>query len=163
MTTKRIRMERSYRAPVEDVWDLWTTKAGIESWWGPDGFRVEVKKLEVRPGGELLYDMIAAGAEQIAFMKRSGMPISHPASIRFTEVERHRRLAYVHLADFIPGVAPYDIATTVELSTSGGVVRMVLSFDPMHDELWTNRAVQGWEMELGKLDLAVAARGGSRG
>jgi uncharacterized protein YndB with AHSA1/START domain len=35
-------IERTYRASVEELWELWTTKEGFESWWGPDGFRVEV-------------------------------------------------------------------------------------------------------------------------
>ena len=35
-------IERSYRASIGDVWDLWTTKDGFESWWGPQGFRAEV-------------------------------------------------------------------------------------------------------------------------
>ena len=32
-------LERVYRADVQDVWDLWTTKDGIESWWGSGGSR----------------------------------------------------------------------------------------------------------------------------
>ncbi len=28
---------------------------------------------------------------------------------------------------------------------------MTLTFDRMHDELWTERATAGWTMELGKL------------
>jgi hypothetical protein len=28
----------------------------------------------------------------------------------------------------------------------------------MHDETWTQRAVMGWEMELGKLGRLLAAR-----
>jgi len=48
MATKtRIVIQRSYVAALEDVWDLWTTKSGIESWWGPEGFRVEVRKLDL--------------------------------------------------------------------------------------------------------------------
>ena len=35
---RRITMERTFAAPMEDVWELWTTKEGIESWWGPEGF-----------------------------------------------------------------------------------------------------------------------------
>jgi hypothetical protein len=31
-------LERTYRVPIEDLWELWTTKAGFESWWGPEGF-----------------------------------------------------------------------------------------------------------------------------
>ena len=38
---------------------LRTTKDGIESWWGPGGFTVKVRKLDLRSGGELHYAMIA--------------------------------------------------------------------------------------------------------
>ena len=34
-------IERTYRARIEELCALWTTKAGFESWWGPEGFRVE--------------------------------------------------------------------------------------------------------------------------
>jgi uncharacterized protein YndB with AHSA1/START domain len=157
MTTKtrRITMERFFRAPMEDVWDLWTTKEGIESWWGPEGFRVEVRMLDLRVGGQLLYDMIAANPETIAFMKEAGMPTSHPASITFTEVTPHRRLAYDHAADFIPGVASYNVATLVELFDDPKGVRMVLSFDAMHNDEWTERASMGWASELGKLEKLI--------
>ena len=37
---RRITLERTYKASLQDVWDMWTTKDGIESWWGPDGFSV---------------------------------------------------------------------------------------------------------------------------
>jgi uncharacterized protein YndB with AHSA1/START domain len=56
---RRITLERIYSAPIQQVWDLWTTKEGIESWWGPDGFTVKVRKLDLRPGGELHYAMTA--------------------------------------------------------------------------------------------------------
>ena len=49
--SNKISFERKYEAPVEDVWDLWTTAEGIESWWGPEGFSVRVSKLDLRPGG----------------------------------------------------------------------------------------------------------------
>src|SRR5436305_8401291 len=39
MTTNRL--ERTYAATPEEIWELWTTAAGIESWWAPDGFVVE--------------------------------------------------------------------------------------------------------------------------
>jgi uncharacterized protein YndB with AHSA1/START domain len=148
---KRITLERTFKAPIEDVWDLWTTKDGIESWWGPEGFYVTVHKIDLRPGGELLYAMTAGGANEIEFMKREGMPVSHDARLTFTEVTTHRRLAYLHAADFIPGVTPYDVATVVELDPVAGGVRMRLTFDAMHDDLWTERQRMGWESELGKL------------
>jgi uncharacterized protein YndB with AHSA1/START domain len=47
----KVIIERTYRVRIEDLWELWTTKAGFESWWGPEGFRVEVHALEARGGG----------------------------------------------------------------------------------------------------------------
>src|ERR1700736_1917583 len=44
----KVVVERTYRAGAQELWDLWTTKEGFESWWGPEGFRVEVYKLEAR-------------------------------------------------------------------------------------------------------------------
>jgi uncharacterized protein YndB with AHSA1/START domain len=155
---RRIVIERTYQARIEDVWDLWTTKDGIESWWGPGGFAVTVRKLDLRPGGQLLYDMTAIAPAQIEFMKKAGMPLTVEAHITYTEVVPRKRLAYTHLADFIPGVAPYDVAHTVELRSTPQGVQMVLTFDAMHSEEWTKRAAMGWESELDKLANVLKAR-----
>ena len=154
----RITFERIYRANVQDVWDLWTTKSGIESWWGPGGFAVTVRKLDLRPGGELLYAMTAIDPPQVEFMKKAGMPVTREYRITFSEIVPRRRLAYVHLADFIPGVDPYDVATVVELHESNEGVRMVLTFDAMHNDEWTKLATMGWESELGKLAAVLEPR-----
>ena len=65
----KVVIERTYRASIEDVWALWTTKEGFESWWGPQGFRSEVHELDARVGGALRYDMIADTPEMVAAMK----------------------------------------------------------------------------------------------
>jgi hypothetical protein len=92
------------------------------------------------------------------------MPLTHECRITFSEVVPLRRLAYVHLADFIPGVEPYDVTTVVEFHPTSGSVRMVLTFDAMHSDEWTERAVMGWESEIGKLAAVIDARvaGGRR-
>ena len=151
MKKEQITMERTFDATLREVWELWTTKGGIESWWGPDGFRVEVHAIDLRPGGLLLYAMIADTAETIDFMKREGIPISHEARITFRDIVPLRRLAYTHLADFIPGVTAYDVETVVTLEQAGPKVKVTLRFDRMHDDTWTQRAAAGWEMELDKL------------
>jgi uncharacterized protein YndB with AHSA1/START domain len=45
----RFSIERTYPASIDEAWMLWTTKAGIESWWGPEGFNVTVTSLDLRP------------------------------------------------------------------------------------------------------------------
>jgi uncharacterized protein YndB with AHSA1/START domain len=155
---RRITIERTHKASIEDIWSLWTTKEGIESWWGPDGFAVKVRKLDLRPGGELRYSMTAVASPQVEFMKKAGMPLTTEARLTYTEVVASRRLAYIQLADFIPGIKPYDIATVVELHSVGKSVRMVITFDAMHDELWTQRAEMGHKSELGKLAKVLAGK-----
>lgn len=156
MKKEHITMERSLSATLDEVWELWTTKDGIESWWGPHGFRVEVRVLDVRPGGTMLYDMIADTPETRTYMKAAGMPGRHEARITFREVRPRERLAYTHLADFIPGVAAYDVETVVTFASVGPKVRLVLEFDRMHDEPWTRRATEGWTMELAKLEARLS-------
>jgi uncharacterized protein YndB with AHSA1/START domain len=159
MTTsnrRTITMERTYRASIDDVWELWTTIEGIESWWGPVGFTTEVVQLDLRPGGKLRYAMTATAPDQIAFMNSVGMPLTTNATLTYTEVTATQRLAYVHLADFIPDVTPYDVATLVEFHVEGPMVRMVMTFDAMHDDVWTERSVMGQESQLTKFEKALA-------
>lgn len=152
-----VTLERSYRATADEVWDMWTTKDGIESWWGPDGFTVTVHVLDLRPGGELRYVMTAVGPDQIRFMDQAGMPREQPCLVTYTEVVGGRRLGYVHRADFVPGVEPYDVAHTVEIEPQETGVLLRLSFEAMHDERWTGMATMGWESELAKLERVLAA------
>lgn len=158
---RTIRLERTYEATPEEVWDLWTTKEGIESWWGPEGFTVAVHRLDLRPGGELAYAMTATAPPQVEFMENAGMPLTTEALIVYTEVDPPRRLAYEHLVDFVPDVPPYAATTVVELHPEASAVRMTLTFDAMHDDEWTQRATMGWESELGKLEQRLEALRGS--
>src|SRR5205814_972718 len=85
-TSKMIRIERTYATSAEQVWRLWTTSDGIESWWAPDGFKCEVRKLDLRVGGDLVYALTATGPQQVEFMKGAGMPLTTEAQKTFTEL-----------------------------------------------------------------------------
>ena len=158
MTSNRpkLTLERTFRASIHEVWELWTTREGIEAWWGPDGFTVEVRSLELRAGGDLVYVMSAVAPEQIDYMKKAGMPVSTHHSLTFTEVSPPRRLAYTNTVDFVPDVEPYQIATLLELrEIAGGGTHLVLTFDAMHDDRWTQLARMGHESELDRLEALL--------
>jgi uncharacterized protein YndB with AHSA1/START domain len=157
---RKIVIERVYTASIEDVWELWTTKEGIESWWGPDGFSVRVHKLDLRAGGEMLYAMTAVDPAQVKFMKQAGMPLTTQAKLNYIAIVPGKSIAYTHRADFIPGVEPYDVGNKVDFFAEGGHVRMVLTLDPMHSDEWTQRAAMGMESQLGKLARVIANRKG---
>jgi uncharacterized protein YndB with AHSA1/START domain len=145
-------IERTYPAKVEDLWALWTTKAGFESWWGPEGFRVEVRALDARPGGVLEYDMIADAPEAIAAMESMGQPLSHGTRGVFAEFQPHARLRLVHVIDFVPGVEPYDSVIEVGFSPMGDGAQMVVTLHPHLDPHWTRMSVEGFSSQLTKLD-----------
>ena len=155
----KLTLERTFRAPIHEVWELWTTREGIEAWWGPDGFSVEVRSLELRAGGDLVYVMSAVAPEQIDYMKKAGMPVSTHHSLTFTEVSPPRRLAYRNIVDFVPGVEPYQNETLLELhEVEDGGTRLILTLDPMHDDRWTQLARMGHESELDRLEQLLASR-----
>ena len=160
-TTARAQfsIQRTYAASIDAAWALWTTKSGIESWWGPEGFDVTVTSLDLRPGGHLIYLMTAVAPEQVAFMKRAGMPLTSECNVTYIEVSPLSRLAYKTLADFVHGVAPYEVATVVELKATADGVKLTVTFDAMHDDVWTERARIGHESQMRKLDALLAAHG----
>lgn len=153
-----VRFERRYEnAQVRDLWSLWTTREGFESWWGPQGFRVAVHKLDLRPGGELVYDMIASGPEQIEFMKKANMPLSHTTRARFGAIDPLRRLELVHVIDFVPGMQPYENQIRVEFSSERGAARMTITVEAHSTPEWTQRATLGMESQLTKVPGVLAA------
>jgi uncharacterized protein YndB with AHSA1/START domain len=156
---KRISLQRTFEAGIGLVWELWTTKEGIESWWGPPGFEVVVNRLELRVGGALEYVMTATGPEQIAFMKQANQPLSMTLKARYTRVDPRQHASWMNLADFIPGVDPYEVETRLTLTAvDRQTTRVELDFDAMHDDFYTSMAKQGWEAELGKLDAVIHGR-----
>lgn len=152
----KVVIERTYRASIQDLWELWTTKEGFESWWGPQGFRAEVQELDARAGGTLRYEMIADSPEMIAAMKAAGQPLSHATRSRFTEVVPHSRLVLTNVIDFIPGVATYESRIAVGFFPNGDRVRMVVTTDAMHSEEFTKMQTEGFTSQLTKLDQRFA-------
>jgi hypothetical protein len=50
----------------------------------------------------------------------------------------------------------------VELQAAADGVKLVITFDAMHDDIWTERARAGHESQTRKLDALLAARGKGR-
>ncbi|HEY0712573.1 MAG TPA: SRPBCC domain-containing protein [Polyangia bacterium] len=155
-TPAKVVIERTYRADIKDIWDLWTTKAGFESWWGPQGFRAEVKEIDARAGGALRYEMIADAPEAIAALKELGRPKSHDTRSLFTEVKPRTRLVIRSVIDFIPGVATYESDIAVDFITAADRVRMVVTLDAMHSDEFTQMQTEGFTSQLTKLDSKFA-------
>lgn len=149
------RIERLLKTTPETVWALWTTKKGVESWWGPEGFTTKVRKLDLRTGGDFDYEMTATAPEQVAAMKGMGMPLTSVARNVYTKVVAPRRLAMKTRIDFVPGVAPYELSTDLELRAVRGGTKLVFTSSKLHTQEFQELARQGQMSQLDKLARLV--------
>ena len=154
-----IRIERVLKGTPEHLWTLWTTKGGIESWWGPQGFTTVVRKLDLRLGGSFEYEMTAVGAQEVAALKSMGMPLTTAARNVYTEVAPPRRLAYKTRIDFFPDVDPYEVTAAVEFRRVPGGTRLVFLQEKMHDPGMQRMAREGQMSQLDKLAKVLAHPG----
>ncbi len=149
------RLERTYNAPAELVWELLTTAAGLEEWWAPEGFATRVTELELRPGGDVRYTMAATAPETVAFVENLGLPLSSEFRRTYTEVARPTRLAYLSLIDFVPDQEPYEHLTVIDIESAGDRTTLTMAINPLHDETWTQEYRDHRANELDNLGAAI--------
>lgn len=52
-------IQRVIKAPVPVVWGAWMNADSLPTWWGPNGFSCRTARIDLREGGEWVFDMIA--------------------------------------------------------------------------------------------------------
>jgi uncharacterized protein YndB with AHSA1/START domain len=155
MKNTPITIERIFAATPARLWDLWTTKEGIEAWWGPEGFQVDVVELDLRSGGLLHYTMTATAPPMVEYMKNAGMPLTNAAHCTYGEIHAPHSFIWESLVDFVPDVTPYTISNRVELMPVADGTKVVLTVEPLHDADWTGRLVQGRTSQFDKLQMLL--------
>ena len=89
-------------APRDLVWEVWTNPAHIKEWWGPNGFSLTTKSMNVEPGKNwdfIMHDMGRDWDNKIEYLevkkpsllsyKHSGKDVDYnfTVSVLFEEVE----------------------------------------------------------------------------
>ena len=49
---------RVIKAPVALVWGAWMNPKTLPEWWGPDGYSCRTSRIDLRQGGDWVFDMI---------------------------------------------------------------------------------------------------------
>lgn len=143
-------IERTLKAPPEKVWKLWTTKEGIQSWWGPAakdmGYDLRVLKLDVRPGGEYAIEMKDA---KVALVNHG----------HYNGIVPNRRIEQVWQFDIFlaPGEAPYDVAITITLEPVGQGTKLTFKQGPLATAEHTEGSRQGVMRNLTELQKVAEA------
>ena len=91
---------RRFHAPIELVWDAWTSAAQLEAWWGPHGFTTTTSAFDLTPGGQWACTMHGPDGTD------------YPNLITFREIVHGRRLAYSQSGGRVGG-PPMRFETTV--------------------------------------------------
>lgn len=157
-TPRPIRFERVYDGPVEDLWELWTTKAGLEEWFAPEGWQIEVTVLELRVGGAFAHVGRAVADDALAYLASVDRSPSTRVHGHFVEVVPNERLRIRFSIDFLPGVEPYPYDIAVELRSEGERVRMIVTADAHPDAEMTRLAGLGLASQLRQFDQLLAKR-----
>lgn len=150
-------IERSFDAPVERVWQMWTEPEHFRAWYGPVGTTIIVVKMDVRVGGARLVCMeveTPGGRMQMWFTGE------------YREVVQQRRLAYTEsMADEkgkvlsaaetgMPEGHPMTTEVIVELEDIDGRTKMVMTHAGIPGD---SPGAAGWIMALDKLAAHVKA------
>ncbi|WP_269931738.1 SRPBCC family protein [Aminobacter sp. HY435] len=140
-------LQRVIQAPRSIVWGAWMNPETLPQWWGPEGYSCRTQRIDLRSGGEWVFDMIAPDG--------TVFPNHH----RYHEVRPEARIGYALLwgengpkhADAWASFEDQDGATKVTLG-------MVFSTPVEFEEAKGFGAVELGLQTLGKLERFVTAR-----
>lgn len=147
-------IERTFDAPVDLIWQMWTQPEHFKKWYGPKGFTVPIADMDMRVGGKRLICM--ASPDGRMKMWTTG---------EYTEIVPNERLVYTESpadengnvvspsAIGMPDGYPATTEVTVLLENLGGHTKMVMTHAGMG-----SGANEGWEQAFDKLaDLIETA------
>jgi uncharacterized protein YndB with AHSA1/START domain len=140
-------LQKVIRAPRAVVWKAWLNPKTLPLWWGPEGFSCRTKRIDLRQGGEWVFDMIGPDGTV------------YPNHHRYREIKPEERLGYTLLwgengpkhADAWASFEDQDGFTKVTLG-------MVFSTAAEFQNAKGFGAIELGLETLGKLDRFVAAK-----
>jgi uncharacterized protein YndB with AHSA1/START domain len=140
-----LRIQRTYRAPAQAVFDAWTNEEVIRRWWHAEvGWETSEAEVDLRVGGAVR--VVMRDAQSHAEYGGGG---------RYTEIDPPNRLAFTWIWD--------DNSTRtlieIEFEEADGVTTVNFT----HSDLWDEAAVRdhegGWNRCFDHLERALASAG----
>jgi uncharacterized protein YndB with AHSA1/START domain len=148
---REIVMSRVIDAPRDLVFEAWSDPKHLPQWFGPAGFRIETREIDVRVGGVWRFDMIAPDGTR------------YPNRMQFRRIERPRLIEVDHGADKDEDPGMFRVAVTFDVQGDG---KTVLTLRQLHPTAAQREATIGFgAVEFGyqtldKLAAHVAAMKG---
>lgn len=150
---------RSFDAPLELMFEMWTNPNHFSKWLAPTGFDMEFIRSEIKPGGSTFYFMSNEAGVKM-YGRANYLKIEKPNLIVYTQefCDENERLARHPMAPTWPAT----MMTTVELTEEGPertrvTVAWVVYGDATPEEVETfikgkSGMTQGWAGSFDKLE-----------
>jgi len=159
-TKLELAAERWLPFAVDRVWEQCTSKRGLEGWWSPEDLRTTVKRLDLRPGGELVmtvrYVPAMLGTQSDVAFRAAGVPISFSLRGRIRELEHHRRLVLELMLTLDRGGAGIESVTELDFEPIGSGTKVRIAVAGRSER---HRATLGKSNLEGQLDRLGRALG----
>ncbi|MBB6671907.1 SRPBCC family protein [Cohnella nanjingensis] len=78
-------LTREFNAPRKLVFQVWTDPAHFGKWWGPQGFSLEIAKMDVRPGGEFFGCQKSPDGNHVMWGKFVYREVNEPEKLVFVQ------------------------------------------------------------------------------
>ena len=148
-----LRLERRFAAPVEDVFDAWTSPVVLRRWWA-------AQPTWTSPGCEV---DLRVGGRYVLRMQDDASGALHVVAGEYREIERPRRLVYTWAWQGDDGPHPgRESVVTVEFHADGDGTTVVLEHSGLPDELSRERHARGWCGTFDNLEGRVFGGAGER-
>ena len=151
-----VRVERTFAAPIAEVWAMWTDPARFAGWYGPNGMSVPVAEMDLRPGGVRRICMASPAGPRQMTMWLTGVfkEIVAPKRLVYTEAMCTEDGTLISPAQMgMPAGTPDITEVIVDLTEVPGGTRMVM----VHVGVPEGTAGgQGWAQAFDKLAAALA-------
>jgi uncharacterized protein YndB with AHSA1/START domain len=142
-----LRLERTYDAPAEDVFDAWTNPEVLKRWWGINpASRTPVADVDLRVGGSYRLSMEDPDAGTV-----------HTVRGEYREVRRPERLVYSWCWEEADGTTGHVSTVTVEFLADGERTTVVLEHSGLESADSRERHGHGWAACLEMLDTRIFA------
>ena len=140
--TKTLRIERTFQAPAEAVFDAWTSEEVIRRWWQAEvGWETSEAEVDLRVGGAVR-----------VVMRDPAKDAEHGGGGTYVEVEPPTRLAFTWIWDD-------DTRRTLielEFEEADGVTTVRMTHSGLPDAEAVSRHEYGWSNCLTNLERALA-------
>ena len=86
-TADAVVLERTFAAPIDEVWQMWVDPAAFASWYGPSGAEVPVCEMDVRIGGHRRVCMRfeTPGGPREMWFTGEFLEVTEPSRLVYTE------------------------------------------------------------------------------